>query len=185
MGECHHDIRWHSLFGSIPKPWHTRTVSVVGAPRVAILGFYVGVAAFLEIDARVAGFPVSRVRVALLPWDRRSRGKVPWDRRSRGRIPPDRRSRGHADVSSAESTFPWPRRRQSGGKNPRQRQSGGTRATVTKEWRSVPHAGAKAALNTVRSWRRAGRVDSGERPAGPNGWPPLRSERSNGCHDVE
>ena len=83
----------------------------VWRPRVAFLGFCVGVACF--------------------PRDRRPRGGVPPILRSRG--PPSTRLT-LAWLDSSRFAFPWqesPRQRQSGGKKPRQRQIRGTRATPT------------------------------------------------------
>ena len=126
--------------------------------------------------------PAGRVSLVL-----RWRDGVPRDRLPRGRFPCVLRSCGSPSVGStfvwqvspgltslrqdsSESTPLWPRQRQSGGKIPRRRQSGGTQTTATKEWRNVPprrrqsggipsHVGAKAALNTVRSRRRADATD--------------------------
>ena len=80
-------------------------------PRVAFLGFYVGVAAFLEIGVRVARFP----------WNRRPRGWIPPVLRSRGKNRPANVNQGtknHANVDPIERL-------------PRQRRSRGTPATPT------------------------------------------------------
>ena len=99
-------------------------------PRVAFLGFYVGVSAFLEIDVRVAGFRRFCVRVARIPRDRRPRGGVPRDLRSRGK-------NRHGDVNQGVKNL--------GNVNPmehtpRQRQSHGKPATATSIPRNAPRS---------------------------------------------